>query len=158
MRHGTSETSDKICEVNLGVLEDLIGYHLRMAQEAAFLAFAREAGLIDLKPGHFSILELIDKNPGITQTVLGKANGRNKSSLTPVLDELVRNGFVQRQRVEGNRRAYSLTLTQSGRGALRRLLNVATRHEQRMARIVGQKNVQRLVQLLNQLTSGLAEE
>ena len=54
-----------------------------MAQIASFQAFAREVGEVDLPPGRFALLTLIGRNPGISQTVLSRAAGRDKSTLTP---------------------------------------------------------------------------
>src|SRR4051812_12334192 len=81
-----------------GPLAGWIGFHLRMAQGASFAAFAREAKVMDLSPGRFALLTLIGSNPGIGQTVLSRANGRDVSTLTPALDDLVRRGLVVRER------------------------------------------------------------
>ena len=71
--------------LRLGPLTDFIGFHLRLAQEASFQAFARRVRDLDLRPGRFAVLALIGENPGISQTALGRASGRDKSSLTPAL-------------------------------------------------------------------------
>ena len=57
-----------------------LGFHLRMAQIASFQAFAREVGEVDLPPGRFALLTLIGRNPGISQTALSRAAGRDKST------------------------------------------------------------------------------
>ena len=64
----------------LGPLADMVGYHLRLAQEASFRAFAQRVGARSLKPRRFAILLLIDQNPGLTQTALSRASGRDKST------------------------------------------------------------------------------
>ena len=98
-----------------GPLADWIGFHLRMAQIASFQAFAREVGEVDLPPGRFALLTLIGRNPGISQTVLSRAAGRDKSTLTPALRDLKRRGLIERQRLASDRRSYHLTLTPAGR-------------------------------------------
>src|SRR4029077_10633438 len=82
--------------VDYGPLADWVGFNLRMAQGAAFQAFARLANEIGTRPGRFATLMLIGRNPGISQTALSRANGRDKSSLTPVLNDLARRGLVIR--------------------------------------------------------------
>src|SRR5262245_53252294 len=62
--------------IDYGPLAEWVGFHLRLAQTASFQAFARETEDVDLRPGRFSILVLIGRNPGISQTVLSRANGR----------------------------------------------------------------------------------
>src|SRR3954452_5220907 len=100
--------------VRYGPLATWVGFHLRLAQTASFAAFAREVQDVDLSPGRFATLVLIKENPGISQTTLSRANGRDKSTLTPVLDDLVRRGLVRRARTEVDRRSYALSLTPSG--------------------------------------------
>jgi len=123
--------------VDFGPLEHWVGFNLRMAQAAAFQAFSRLANEIGTRPGRFATLMLIGRNPGISQTALSRANGRDKSSLTPVLDDLVGRGFVRRIRAEDDRRSYRLTLTASGERMLRRLTACAKRHEENLDRIIG---------------------
>ena len=79
--------------VNFGPLAHWVGFNLRMAQEAAFQAFSRLSQEIGESPGRFATLTLIARNPGISQTELSLANGRDKSSLTPVVEDLVRRGL-----------------------------------------------------------------
>jgi DNA-binding MarR family transcriptional regulator len=144
-------------DVNLGELGGFIGFYLRMAQTISFQAFAKEAGDAGrtLRAGHFAVLTLIGENPGITQTALSRANGRDKSSLTPVIDELERRGFLTRHRVESNRRAYSLQLTPAGEDARSRLLKAALIHENRLATMMGKGEPAELLRLLKVLTENM---
>jgi DNA-binding MarR family transcriptional regulator len=80
---------------------------------------------------------LIGRNPGISQTTLSRANGRDKSTLTPVLNDLERRGLVRRQRTSADQRVYRLTLTPSGRKLLRELVVCAKAHEKKLDRIIG---------------------
>ena len=54
-----------------------------MAQEATFQAFSRLSKEIGESPGRFATLTLIERNPGISQTELSRAAGRDKSTLRP---------------------------------------------------------------------------
>ncbi|MFZ1207180.1 MAG: MarR family transcriptional regulator, partial [Pseudolabrys sp.] len=96
--------------VNFGPLAYWVGFNLRMAQEAAFQAFSRHSQEIGESPGRFATLTLIGRNSGISQTELSLANGRDKSSLTPVVEDLVRRGLVERKRMDNDRRTYCLNL------------------------------------------------
>ncbi len=101
--------------INFGPLAHWVGFNLRMAQEAAFDAFSRRSQEIGESPGRFATLTLIARNPGISQTELSHANGRDKSSLTPVVEDLVRRGLVERKRMESDRRTYRLNVTPAGK-------------------------------------------
>src|SRR6266481_680935 len=91
-------------EIDYGPLAHWIGFNLRMAQDASFQAFTRLSQEIGVRPGRFATLKLIAKNPGISQTALSRANGRDKSTLTPLLVDLVRRGLVRRTRTLTDRR------------------------------------------------------
>jgi DNA-binding MarR family transcriptional regulator len=123
--------------INLGWLGGTVGFHLRTAQEAAFQAFSKKANGADARPWRFAVLALIDANSGLTQGELAAALRRNTSSLTPVLDDLCRQGYVSRERLETDRRTYALKLTPKGKAAEAKLLAAAMAHERDIDRIVG---------------------
>ena len=108
-----------------GPLGCWVGFNLRMAQEAAFQAFSRRSQEIGESPGRFATLTIIARNPGISQTELSHAAGRDKSSLTPVVEDLVRRGLVERKRVRQDRRAYRLNVTPAGKKTLTTLTRCA---------------------------------
>jgi DNA-binding MarR family transcriptional regulator len=140
----------------LGPLADFIGFHLRLAQEASFQAFARRVRDVDLRPGHLAVLALIGENPGISQTALGRAGGRDKSSLTPTLNDLARRGFVSRRRSTRDRRSYTLSLTPRGEKLLAALMVHAQAHDRRLDAIVGLKNKAEFIRTLRRIAMALA--
>lgn len=137
--------------VQMGPLAELIGFHLRKAQNASFQAFARRVGQTDLSPGTFALLTLIRHNPGISQTALSRADGRDKSSLTPALAALERRGLILRQRLANNRRTYALSLTPVGGRALAELARHAEAHDRSLDRIVGLQRKAGLIRLLRRI-------
>jgi DNA-binding MarR family transcriptional regulator len=142
-------------QLRLGALSNAIGFHLRLAQEASFQGFARHVDKIDLRPGRFAILALIDENPGLSQTALGRASGRDKSSLTPTLNDLVRRGLILRQRLPQDQRSYALSLTEAGKAVLEDLLVHARDHDRELDQIVGSGNKAEFIRLLRRITMAL---
>jgi DNA-binding MarR family transcriptional regulator len=94
---------------------------------------------------------LIGRNPGISQTVLSRAAGRDKSTLTPALRDLKRRGLIGRNRLETDRRSYHLSLTPSGEAMLMRLTECASRHDRNLDRIVGTRNKPMFLRLLRKI-------
>jgi DNA-binding MarR family transcriptional regulator len=141
--------------IDYGPLSEWIGFHLRMAQIASFQAFARQVGEVDLPPGRFALLTLIGRNPGISQTVLSRAAGKDKSTLTPALRDLKRRGLIDRQRLARDRRSYHLTLTPAGQAMLDRLTACASRHDRNLDRIVGPRDKPRLLRILRRIMTEL---
>jgi DNA-binding MarR family transcriptional regulator len=123
--------------VNLGTLDEAIGFHLRVAQDASFRAFARRAGQHDLKPGHFAALLVIANNPGIGQGALGRAIARDKSSVTPIIQSLSRRELIDRRTSAADRRRIQLSITKPGRALLRRLALHVRNHDRNLDTIVG---------------------
>jgi DNA-binding MarR family transcriptional regulator len=124
-----------------------------MAQEAAFQAFSHLSQEIGESPGRFATLTLIARNPGISQTELSLANGRDKSSLTPVVEDLVKRGLVERKRMDNDRRTYRLNLTPSGKKVLTMLTHCARRHERNLDRVIGERDRKRFLQILKKIAA-----
>ena len=139
--------------INVGPLGTWVGFNLRMAQESAFQAFSRRSQDVGESPGRFATLTLIARNPGISQTDLSHANGRDKSSLTPVVESLVRRGLVARTRMRGDRRTYCLHLTPAGRKTLGLLTQCARRHERNLDRLIGARGRKRFIEILKKIAA-----
>jgi DNA-binding MarR family transcriptional regulator len=139
--------------INFGPLAHWVGFNLRMAQEAAFEAFSRRSQEIGENPGRFGTLTLIARNPGISQTELSLANGRDKSSLTPVVEDLVRRGLVARKRVNSDKRTYSLNLTTSGKKTLGQMTRCARQHERRLDAIIGTRHRKQFIATLKRIAA-----
>jgi DNA-binding MarR family transcriptional regulator len=141
--------------INFGPLAYWVGFNLRMAQESAFQAFSRRSQEIGESPGRFATLTLIARNPGISQTELSLAAGRDKSSLTPVVEDLVRRGLVERKRMRDDRRAYSLNVTPAGKKTLTQLTRCARRHERNLDGIIGPRDRKRFIQILKKIAAAI---
>lgn len=141
--------------VDFGPLANWVGFNLRMAQEASFEAFSHHSAAIGENPGRFATLTLIGRNPGIRQTELSAASGRDKSSLTPVVEDLVRRGLVERKRVDIDRRAYRLNLTAAGRKTLALMTRAARKHERNLDRIIGPRDKKRFIDTLKRIAAAI---
>lgn len=152
-----AKLDDDSGSLSYGELGDSIAFHLRLAQEASFNAFARRVGQTDLRPGRYAILTLIGENPGISQTVLSQASGRDKSSLTPALDDLETRQLIRRERVATDRRSYALYLTITGKAALSAMDQQAQLHNDTLDRIVGPAQRDEFMRTLQRIATSLAD-
>jgi DNA-binding MarR family transcriptional regulator len=141
--------------LDFGPFDDWIGFRLRMAQIASFQSFARHTQSVGLSPGRFAALILIDRNSGISQTALARAIGSDKSTLTPVLDNLVKRGLISRTRTRSDRRLYQLSLTDEGRKVVRAMQECAERHEAELDAIVGPRERAQFVRTLRKISAAL---
>src|ERR1051325_2851785 len=78
--------------LDLGPLPGLIGYALRRAQLAVFHDFLRTMAKLDIRPAQFSVLLLIDVNPGVSQTAISAALGIKTANLAVMLNALEARG------------------------------------------------------------------
>ena len=132
-----------------GALPELLGYRLRLAQQAVFRDFA--ASVQGLSPGRVGLLILIDANPGVTQSRLAEAAHRDRSTMVGVLDLLQGRGLVERRR-GADRRTNGLWLTRAGRALLVRALRAIARHERRIAASLSAAERRQLLGLLGKIS------
>ena len=131
-----------------GLLPGLLGYRLRLAQQAVFRDFGESVS--DLPPGRVGILLIIDANPGVTQTRLAQAIGLDRSTLVGVLHALEARSLVERRRGT-DRRTNGLLLTRAGRALVTDLKRRIRVHERRVAaRLTAEERTQ-LLELLARL-------
>lgn len=131
-----------------GMLPGLLGYRLRLAQQALFRDFA--ATVAELSPGRVGILLLIEANPGVTQSRLAHAVGLDRSTLVGVLHALQARALLERRRGE-DRRTNGLWLTRSGRTLVAGLKRRIRAHERRVAAALTAEERDQLVALLEKL-------
>jgi DNA-binding MarR family transcriptional regulator len=77
----------------------------------------------DLSPSQFNVLNLlIDQPEGLSQTQISRLLIMHRSNATGLVDRLEKRGLLQRNASPGDRRAHRVTLTDSGRKLLGRIL------------------------------------
>lgn len=135
-------------ELALGILPDLIGRQLRIAQLLAFKDFSVEVEGRNLTPGSFEILELLDNNPGLGQTRIASVIGLDKSSLVPALTRLETLGLVMRKPSAIDKRANELRITSKGRKMLETMRKYVLERELRITRGMSKSEIKTLNRLL----------
>lgn len=145
-------------QIKWGPLRHYVGFQLRRAQDMSFQSFARRAGQADLAPGLYAILAIINENPGLNQTLLSKASGRDKSTLTAALRDLERRCFISRRRSKADARAYTVYLTAQGQTYLAQLRIHAQAHDRALDALVGRLHKPLLIHLLEQIIDGLSKD
>lgn len=135
----------------LGLLPDLLGYHLRRAQLAVFQDFAATIDGANITPGQFGVLALIDANPGLSQTRLGQILGIDRSTVVGVIDKLETRGLVERAQRPNDRRSHALQLSQQGAKYFREMSRKVRVHENRVAEDLSAREREQLIALLQRL-------
>lgn len=113
LEYGADVAPDS-ASIDQGMLQDFMGMYLRRAYEVAYEDFRRRLGKDAMQPGHFTILTLIVRNPRISQTQIGAASARDKSSVTKALRSMEDAGLIRRLRSGSDRRIHLSIATEEG--------------------------------------------
>lgn len=139
--------------VSLGILPDLIGFHIRMAYIADTRGFLATVGDLDIAPGRMGMLAVLEANPGISQNQLAQAIRLDRSTLVPVLDGMEVRGLVERRPHPDDRRTNALWLTEGGAALLRKLKKLVAKHEDQLMGALSAEERAELFRLLKKLSS-----
>jgi DNA-binding MarR family transcriptional regulator len=124
--------------LQMGELSELLGYSLKRAQLKVFEDFLRCVAPLQLTPAQFSVLLLLDNNPGRNQTEIANTLGILRPNFVAMLDGLESRELCMRMRSVNDRRSHVLTLTEKGRSTLARAKKlVASKHEARLIEVLG---------------------
>ena len=117
--------------LDIGELQDLLGFHIRFAHLAMYRDWAASLKACDLTQKQFAVLSLIRSNPGCSQIALGGALGTDRATMMAVIDRLEDRGLLIRQRSKVDRRRQELSLTTAGEALLVEAGALIARHESR---------------------------
>jgi DNA-binding MarR family transcriptional regulator len=117
--------------LDLGRLDGILGFHLRMASAAIYRDFAATLADLALTQKQLAVLELIERNPGVSQVDLANALGTDRATMMALVDRLDLRGLIARRISTADKRRQELRLTPSGKAVRRDAFSLVDRHEQR---------------------------
>jgi len=136
--------------LQMGELSELLGYSLKRAQLKVFEDFLHCVAPLQLTPAQFSVLLLLEKNPGRNQTEIANTLGILRPNFVAMLDGLESRDLCTRMRSTNDRRSHILMLTDKGRAVLARARKlVASKHEARLNELLGSANRAALLTMLD---------
>jgi DNA-binding MarR family transcriptional regulator len=142
-----SATRDE--RIALGDLSSNLGYRVRRAQLWVFKDVSRRLAPFDLSPAQYSVLAVIDANPGINQLTIASALDIERAGLGRLVDRLEQQGLVTRTASVAHPRYYVLHLTAAGAKLLDRVRPVIAASETALAQKLGSTAYQGLLQSLS---------
>jgi DNA-binding MarR family transcriptional regulator len=138
--------------LDLGDLPDLLGYNIRRAQVTLWRDFLQVVdGGVGIRPGVFSLLLLVARNPGAAQIELARALAIDKASIVTVVHRLEAAQLVDRRRSTVDRRRQGLFLTPLGARRVAQMRARMLRHERRFKARMSPAEARTLVRLLKRL-------
>jgi DNA-binding MarR family transcriptional regulator len=131
--HG--ERAAPIRPLSVGLLPNLLGYNVRRAHMALWRDFNRTVGDGIVRPGLFSLMVLMDENPGVAQIELATQLAIDKATVVGLIRRLLRQGWIETRRSSVDRRRQELFLTATGRQELGVLRREMLEHEARFTNL-----------------------
>ncbi len=85
----------------------------------------RESGIEDLPPSYGDVVFVIGKRGPLEIGEVGRLVGKDKSTVTSVVNDLVKKGYVEKTRDDEDRRRVRVTLTDKARRAQGELFRIS---------------------------------
>ncbi len=136
-------------QIALGDLSKNLGYRIRRAQLWVFKDVSRQLAAFDISIAQYSVLSIINTNPGINQLAIASVLSIERAGLGRLVERLERQGLVARAASSANRRYYALHLTTAGAALLDRLRSRIAKHEKALAQKIGPRAYKQLLQTLS---------
>ena len=111
---------------------DGIAYLLVQLGFHAARRFSERLAPLGLEPRQFGMLTRLAANEGRSQQAIGELMGLNATRMVFLVDELEKQGLVERRRNPADRRSYALYLTGQGREKL---------HEAQQASVANEREI-----------------
>lgn len=137
--------------INVGILPNLLGFNIRRAQIALWRDFGRTVGEGAVRPGMFSLMVLVESNPGIAQVDLARVLDQDKATIVGLIDSLQRRRWVVRRKSSIDARRHGIFLTAAGKAGLDELRHEMLEHEARFTRLFSNDEMTTLITLLRRI-------
>jgi DNA-binding MarR family transcriptional regulator len=151
-RNGGKATRERRDPIKLGVLNDHLGYFVRRLQIWVFQDFMRALARLDIRPAQYSVLVIVEANPGLSQSDIAEFLGIERARLVHLLDRLEKRGLTERRASPKDRRSHALYLTREGQRALKKIKSLAAGHEADLATKLGPEKRKLLIETLREFT------
>ena len=100
--------------LNVAAIDGIIGYRLRRAQNNVFQQFGERFARYGLRPSEYSVIVLIEDNPGRRQNEIADCLGIKKANFVALVRGLAERGYIELDRPAHDKRAHALFLTPAG--------------------------------------------
>jgi len=146
----SSTVTEKTTLVGLDyVLDDQVGYKLRLANQRHLDIFARE--LPDITPTQFSVLVRLHQYGELSQNHLGREVGTNAATTKGVVERLLKKDLVTVAPSVTDRRRLMISLTDEGRNVAAAAVECAKVITEKTLANLNQRERRRLLELLDKL-------
>ena len=138
-------------DVELGGIDEIIGFHIRLAHGAVYRHFTETFNHLDLTQKQVSVLWLIDDHPDMAQADIGRRLQIDRATVMAIINRLQKRGYVERGYSAEDRRRQTLHLTDAGHQALLSAREAILDHEKWLKSRFSPAETTKLVELLRRI-------
>ncbi len=135
----------------IGAIDDIIGFHIRLAHGATYRHFSETFSEIGLTQKMVSVLWLIDDHPHIAQADIGRRLQMDRATTMAIINRLEARGLLVRGASTLDRRRQTLTLTDEGHLALLEARRCIEEHESWLKSRFNKREAALLIELLRRI-------
>lgn len=135
-------------DADLGEINDIIGFHIRLAHGACYRHFTETFVELDLTQKQVSVMWLVDDHPGISQIDLGQRLRMDRATTMTIINRLQAREFLRREKSPTDGRKQALFLTAEGERMLASAKRAIREHENWVKSRFTDAEVKTLMELL----------
>ena len=129
-------------------LEDIVGFHIRLAHGAVYRHFTETFADLDLTQKQVSALWVVADRPGISQIELGGRLHMDRATTMTIVNRLQQRDYIRRERSASDARKQALFVTDSGGRALDQAKACIADHVAGLKSGFTQAEIEKLVEML----------
>jgi len=150
-RKADAKVSGGADEGGLGAIEEIIGFHIRLAHGAAYRHFTETFCELGLTQKMVSVLWLISDHPHIAQADIGRRLQMDRATTMAIVNRLEARDLLVRGASTLDRRRQTLTLTSVGQDALAEARRCIEEHEHWLKSRFTKREATLLIELLRRI-------
>ncbi len=136
---------------NYPELPRTLGQHLRHAHLMMWRDFNKNVGHGGLRPGQYTLLDAIERNPGISQIEVSRLIDLDKATVVSLVHSQEKLGWTKRNQSKQDRRRHELFLTAKGKKQLKKIRKEMQKHDNKFKELFNNKEYKQLIEMLKRI-------
>jgi DNA-binding MarR family transcriptional regulator len=132
-------------------VQESLGFLVNVTAQAMKNRFAKKLKEYDIAPEQFATLIMLQDNKNITLTEIANLLYKDKTTITRMIESLEKKGYVDKIRVDGDRRAYSVVLTEKAEDLIQKVEPIAYEVKKRHLELFSKEELEILKKSLEKL-------
>lgn len=108
------------------ILNSSIGFNINVVANAIRSSFAQFLKPYSIAPEQFATLSILKSNPNITQTQIAQIMYRDKTTVTRMIESLIKKELIVKEQLRSDRRVYNIKLSEKGERLTKELEGIVT--------------------------------